>query len=484
MARTNDGQPPPKMSLKESMPPEVRPRTLLGVEIPPTGRLIRLGLVLVVASLGYWIPVEGLTEAGQRMLFIFLLAAGLWVTEVIQPYATAILAVGLQVVLLGLPGGPLEFESGQYAFFLRPIASPVIVLFFGGFVLALAAGKYGLDRAIASMILRAVGSRPSRVLMGVLGVTALFSMWMSNTATAAMMLAVVLPLVRSLEKDDPYRIGLVLAIAVGANLGGMGTIIGSPPNGIAVITLEQKGLSVNFLGWMIMAVPVMIPLLFFAWLLLMRRYPAKTSKITAPEGTTPPLVWQSVMVCGTFIVCVLLWMTEGLHGIPAPVVAILPVAVFTVFAIIGPGDLGRLDWHVLILVAGGISLGEGIRISGLSAWFIDAVPFQHLGPFWILIAFAILAVVFSNFMSNSASAALLIPVATSVADQTPIAAAVVVALAATSAMSLPVSTPPNALAHASGELKGGALLKNGTLISCASLVLLAILGWILLRFAN
>lgn len=454
---------------------------MLGFVPPPRGKVIRLVVVLAVACGGGLIPIEGLSDAGQRMLFIFLLAAGLWVTETIQPYATAILAVGLQVLMLGRPGGVLDMAPGGYTVFLEPIASPVIVLFFGGFILALGAGKYRLDRAIARLILGLVGRKPSRVLMGVIGVTAVFSMWMSNTATAAMMLAVILPLARSLPGGDPFRVALVLGIAIGANLGGMGTIIGSPPNGIAVISLSQLGVRITFLQWMLIAVPVMMPLLFLAWLLLKWRYPAGVEEVDLPPGRGTKVQWQALVVCGTFFLCVGLWMTEGLHGIPAAVVALIPVVVFTLLHIIEPGDLGKLDWHVLILVAGGISIGEGIRMTGLSAWLIGLVPFDQLPLILVMVAFALLAMALSNFMSNSAASALLIPIATSVAGEAPATAALVVALAATSAMSLPVSTPPNALAYASGEFPGRALLVNGTAVSLASLVLLCLLIVVLLR---
>jgi len=454
---------------------EQGPRKLLGFEPRLPAKAVRALVVVCLAIGAYFLPIEGLSEAGMRMLAIFVIAAGFWVTEVVDPYATAILAVALQVVLLGLPGGPLGFEGSEYTVFFKPIASPVIALFFGGFVLALAASKYGLDRILAGIFLKPFAKTLPMLLLGIIGVTALFSMWMSNTATTAMMLAIVAPVAAGAPEVSRVRPALILSVAFAANLGGMGTLIGTPPNAIAAMALSGAGMPVTFLQWMIVGLPIAICTLALLWGFLCL-YVGKGANLEGIEFAAPSrkLDWRMVIIMGTFLVTVVGWMTEPLHGIPASITALLPVIVFTFLPILKPTDLSRLDWTVLILVAGGMSLGEGMQLTGLSDYFVASVPIAELHPFVGVLALGVVATVLSNFMSNSASAALLVPLSLQLAPELPLEAALAVAFCASAAMSLPVSTPPNAIAFSSGLVTGNHFKVLGTMVTALSLVVIAV----------
>lgn len=190
-----------------------------------------------------WIPREASLMAG-----IFVLAALLWVTEALPLFATSLLVIGLQALLLANPGGwrGLGFETGEgptYSEIFATAADPVLVLFFGSFVLSAAAVKEGVDRAMSALLLRPFGTAPARVLLGLMSITLLFGMWMSNTATATMMLAVIAPILAGLPAGEPFRKALILGIPFAANIGGISTPVASPPNAVAMGFLRESGWS-------------------------------------------------------------------------------------------------------------------------------------------------------------------------------------------------------------------------------------------------
>lgn len=454
--------------------------------LAPWGRkAITFIIILALAVGATLLPIAELTLAQRLMLGIFAGAAGLWVTAAIPPFATAILVIVLQVYLLGMPDGALDLPTGLtegYQIFLNPIASPVLVLFFGGFILAIAATKHGLDQRLAKAFLLPFGHRPAVVLLGIILITALFSMFMSNTATAAMMIAIVAPFFRESRGRDNFAKALVLAVPFAANIGGIGTIIGTPPNAVAASILTEMGHPVSFIHWMAIGAPIALVLLFLLWGVLLFLFPPDLKRMdltfSAPLAIGPRLI----IVSGTFTITVLLWMTEPLHALPAALAALLPVAVFTVTGVINAQDLKRIDWDVLILVAGGLSLGVGMEKTGLSRALVDLVPFELLSLVMLTIVFGVLTLVVSNFMSNTSAANLLIPIAIAIAVWSPMVAAITVALASSLAMSLPVSTPPNAIAFATGKIQNKEMAIAGTITSTLGLVIVIATLLLLQRF--
>ena len=448
-----------------------------------SAKLLKILAILVAALVAALLPLPDHTLASRMTLAIFVLAAGLWVTEAIPPFATSIIVIVLQVYLLGKPEGPLQLKTQgileSYRIFINPIASPVIVLFFGGFILARAVSQCKLDRYLAHVLLRPFGSKPSSLLMGAILITGFLSMFMSNTATTAMMIAILAPLGKQLADQDPFRKALILSVPLAANVGGMGTVIGTPPNAVAVSVLGAQGYTINFLQWMIVAFPLAVLMMFIVGFVLKKLFPAQQAAIVLPEvDASLEIRWPMLVVAATALITVFLWITEPFHHIPSAVVAMIPVMVFPLFGIMGVNDLKKIEWDVLILIAGGLSLGVAMNASGLAALLMSYLPLENL-PIWlILLVIAIVTIALSNFMSNTAAANILIPMVTSITLFSPLMSAVFVALCASLAMSLPISTPPNAIAFSTRAIRTQDLAIAGTLISLigsGSVVILALL---------
>jgi sodium-dependent dicarboxylate transporter 2/3/5 len=452
----------------------------LAVNLPLPGRdVLALAVAAIVAVFALTVPADGLEPQSRRMLAVFLVAVVLWITEVVPLFATAALIILAEVLLVSdeaILSLPADFEAPAYATFYSAMAHPVIMLFLGGFFLADAAAKVRLDRNLAGVLLRPFSRSNPLLLAGLMAITALLSMFMSNSATTAAMMAVVVPVTLAMEPDDPFRTALVLAIPVAANVGGLGTPVGTPPNAIAVGRLADEGISIDFVEWMVLAVPLMIVILAVAWLALIRLFPSRGGLVSVAIGGRFERSRPATVIYATFAVTVLLWLSEPLHNVPAPVVAFLPVAVLLATRVFGIDDLKRLNWHVLWLVAGGIALGAGVAATGLDAWLIDLVDWSALSPVALIAGLVVLALAMSTVISNSATANLLIPLvvslaSSSVVDVAPALAAVVLASACSLAMALPVSTPPNAIAYATGEVATADLAKVGAVVGVTGAVL-------------
>ena len=455
------------------------------VELDDSGRIVlhinwqaavKLIIILGLAFGSYFLSIPGLTTSSKICLMIFISAAGLWVTEVIPPFATGIMVIVMSIYLLGLPQGPLNLNQNglenSYRIFLNPIASPILVLFFGGFILAIAATKHGFDKRIAKAFLKPFGTKPKMVLLGVILITALFSMFMSNTATTAMMIAVLTPLFSHFKDRDPFRKALVLSIPFAANIGGIGTIIGTPPNAVAASVLGEIGSPITFFQWMIVGVPLAAILLFALWVLLCKVFKPREDKFEILFPEKLELTWDLITVMAIFGITVILWLTQPLHGIPPGVVALIPILVFSAFGIITREDLRKIEWHVLILIAGGMTLGVAMKYSGLSDVMIHSVTGIGLSPLLLLIAITSTAIIISNFMSHTSAANLIIPIVASLSIFSPLIGTVAVAFACSFAMSLPISTPPNAIAFATQEITTKDMVKYGTLVSLIAFSLL------------
>lgn len=434
----------------------------------------------------------GATREASFMGGIFVLAAVLWVTEALPLFATSLLVIGLQIIFLSNPGGwhGLGFEqepSPTFRDLLSVAADPVLVLFFGGFVLAHAAVKTGVDRAMSSVLLRPFGGEPRWLLLGVMLVTLLFGMWMSNTATTAMMLALVTPLLAALPPGEPFRKALVLGVPFAANISGMATPISSPPNAVAMGFLQKSGYAIPFFDWVLMATPFTIGLTLLAWFLLWKTFKPVTPglKLAMTQGKLSRNGWVVVVV---FVVTVVLWMTDVWHGLPASVVALLPAVVLTVTTIFTRADLAQLEWNVLILIAGGISLGTGMQLTGLDRVIVGWLPAPEQNDLILLVVLVAATLVVGTFMSNTAAANLFLPIglsSTMVGESAsglhPVHIAVSIALVASMSMALPVSTPPNAMAYARGEFTTREMVRVSLFISLAGMILILLGTGLLLR---
>ncbi|MFU8896847.1 MAG: SLC13 family permease [Gammaproteobacteria bacterium] len=466
-------------------------RFVAAAEFDDVGALLRVIACLVVAALIAFLPDwQGLEPAGRHCLFILVLAAGLWATEAIPAFAVAFLVIGLSILLLGRPDGVFAGpdEPDRWQIFIAPFASPLIWLFLAGFILAEAASRTGLDRTLAGAVFRAAGSRATAVLIAAMGITFVLSMFMSNTATAAMMIAVVAPVIRTLSPGHPFRPALPLGIAVAANLGGMGTLVGTPPNAIAAGFITRAGTELTFLNWMALGLPPALLLAAGLGAFLVYRYRAAglyldRRALAAAESSGPRApAWQRGVVVVVFATTLLLWM---FGPAPAAVVAFVPITVLSITGVIGVAEIRQLRWDVLILMAGGLSLGVAVTETGLAGWLVDGLPIDGLGLVGAAIAFALLTAILSNFMSNTAAANILVPLGAAVAISVggaPGILPVVIALSASTAMCLPIATPPNAIAYSTGELNARNFLLPGLLLAfCTPLLTVPWVSWLLPR---
>lgn len=445
--------------------------------------ILRTLIALAIALLAVALPpmlgagiYDGLSHAGLISLGILIFGALLWVLEAMPAFAVGMLVIGLQIALLGMPGGALftAEETKGWTVFVEPWAQPTMWLFFGGFVLAQAATKTELDRWLANLLLGKLTGNPAKLVAGVMGVTFLFSMFMSNTATAAMMMAIAAPLFASLPKGSRFAKGIVLSIAVAANLGGIGTVIGSPPNAIVAgqIPPDQQ---LDFFHWMLVAVPPALALAALGYLLIWWQWikgeEAGELALAAVGEQDDRSRRQRHTVLGVFAITITMWMGESAFQISAPVVSFIPIVALAVTGVLEAEDIRRLPWDVLLLLAGGLSLGVGVQESGLAEWLAGKVP-SSMGGLAMAMAFAAIAVVLSNLMSNTATAAMLVPLALSIAPHESVKLVLLaIALACSLAMALPISTPPNAIVYGSDRLRSRDFLLPGAVMACAALLL-------------
>ena len=440
-------------------------------------------------------PIFTLTQ--QRVIAIFVFTAMMWILEVIPTWTTSVVAI--VSILLTTSNKGLGFLIAKenvgaltnYKDVMAAFADPVIMLFLGGFVLAFAATKVGLDVQLAKVMLRPFGTNPKTVLLGVLLVIGIFSMFMSNTATAAMMLTFLTPVLATLPKDGGGRISLALAIPIAANIGGMGTPIGTPPNAIALGALQDAGYMVTFAGWMLRMVPYVILMLVIAWVLLMKLYPFKAKsielKIEGQEVKATP--FQKYVVWVTFALTIILWVGEQWFKINSNIVAMIPFAVFSATGIMKAKHLEHINWAVLWMVAGGFALGTALNQTGLASTLIKTIPFASWNSLVVMLVGGFICYFLSNFISNSASANLVVPILIVVGKAMAgnpsfealggVPAMIIgVAICASLAMCLPVSTPPNALAHSTGMISTKQMATVGIIMGAVGLVL----GYLMLIF--
>ncbi len=361
--------------------------------------------------------------------------------------------------------------------FIEPWGSPLIWLFFGGFALAASATKTGLDRWLALHSLQRFGSSHGAVLFASMGMTFLFSMFMSNTATAAMMVAVMMPVIATLDRSDPYIKALLLGVAFSANLGGMGTLIGSPPNAIAAGALGHAGFEpIDFFRWMKIAVPPALLLFFLSWIYLYFKYPAKSksldlSLLKKTDVNRSPL-WHKISVMLIFVGTIGCWLTSSMHGVPTTVISILPICALTATGILTAEDIQSLPWNVLLLITGGLSLGVGIQVTGLAPWLVQLMPLDTMSLFTMLLAVSFLTLLMSNLMSNTATTNILVPIGIAIAVGNEHLLVVTIALSASTAMCFPISTPPNAIVYGTNKITTKELLVGGLMLGMISPFLL------------
>ncbi|MDY6978825.1 MAG: DASS family sodium-coupled anion symporter [Pseudomonadota bacterium] len=471
-------------------------------------QLIGLALGPLLFALMLLIPTpEGMSPEGQKAAAVTLLMATLWITEAIPIPATALIPIAL-FPLLGVM--PTAKVTASYA-------NHLIYLFMGGFLIAMAIERWGLHKRIALQTIRLVGTTPSRVLLGFMLATAFLSCWISNTATAMLMVTIGMAVLRQLSPEQPgedealtptwFGISLMLGIAYAASIGGIATLIGTPPNAIlAGVVEKQYGYSIGFAEWMLFAMPLAVVMLFITWWFLTRVAFRQTmaeglsggrSVIRQQLDELGPMSKQEKRVLIVFGFVVLVWLFRGLiNEIPAlseitdSSVAILgALLLFVIPADTRQGQFllnwqtaVRIPWDIIILFGGGFALASGFAASGLTEWLGQQLTLLQGANMVILVGAVVLLVIFmTEVTSNTATASLLLPVMSGfalAAEIAPLALMASAALAASFAFMLPVATPPNAIVFASRQVTIPQMARVGISLNLIGAVLIT--GFIML----
>ena len=452
-----------------------------------------LGIVLITAVV--WnlpisvFDIDGLTVVQQRIIAIFVFATLSWLTECIPAWATSLAIMTIMCVTVS--ENSFQFFKGdgigellKSKEIMASFADPIIMLFLAGFILAIAASKSGLDTLLAKNMIRPFGKKSENVLLGFLFITGIFSMFISNTATAALMLTFLAPVFASLPANGKGRIALTMSIPLAANLGGIGTPIGTPPNMIAMKFLNDPdglNLGISFGQWMLIMGPLVIILLLICWRVILYFFPFSKKTIELEIKGEIHRGWRMYVVIATFIITILLWIIpKEITGINTNTVSMIPMGIFAITGVINAKDLQQIDWSVIWMVAGGFALGLGMNGSGLADVAIESIPFGSWSPIVILIVSGLICYFLSNFISNTATAALLMPilavVCRAMGDKLDVIGGtstvlIGVAIAASTAMCLPISTPPNAIAYSTGLIEQKDMLKAGLTCGLISIIL-------------
>jgi solute carrier family 13 (sodium-dependent dicarboxylate transporter), member 2/3/5 len=406
----------------------------------------------------------------------------LWLSEMVPPFVPTLLLWTLIPILLGTIDKRFALPD-----VLSWAIDPVLALFFGGFVLGVATERYGLDKWLAKIALRSAGKSLAKFLLLVILLTAFLSMWMSNIAAAALMLVCLQPILKNFDIDDALRRGLIVGIALGADLGGISTPIGTGPNAIALASLSGHE-QISFLGWMSFALPLAIGMLLVSFALIWLRvrktqseWSNKLSLMTEnpienenmPSDKKGHLAFMMI-----FIGTIILWLTEPLHGISAAVVSLAATSLLFLSGLLKKEDLLRVDWSTLLLIAGGITLGKLLEQSELVKILAANIPWKDLDPTLILFLLCLTSATLSALMSNTATAVLLIPLAKAVIPEP--STAILVAIAASFGIPFVISTPPNAMAYGEGGIRFSDLFIPGLIIMILGCLIISLSGrWFL-----
>ena len=464
-------------------------RRLVGLFLGP---LLFITLLLIP-------PPTGMPPEALRVAAVATLMAVWWVTEAIPIAATALLPIALFPTLGVMGGGEVT----------RHYAHHLIYLFLGGFLIAIAMERWQLHRRVALNIVARVGGSERLTVLGFMLATALLSMWISNTATAMMMLPIAMAVVKRHSGDTerpPFGGALMLGIAYGASIGGVATIIGTPPNAILVgMVSNLYGETISFAQWFAFGLPLSMVMLILAWLYLTRlAFPLPASGGGGREeareelATLGPMTREERSVLAVFSLVALSWMGRGLLDLPAlkgvtdSTIAML--GALSLFLIPSDGRRGvflldwanakKLPWDILILFGGGFALAAGFSDSGLARWIVEGVrALEGVPLLWIMLAVTALVIFLTELTSNTATATLVVPPMGALAAALafhPYALMIPAAIAASFAFMLPVATPPNAIVFSSRYFTIAEMARAGVWLNLIAVVVIVAAAWVLL----
>jgi len=448
-------------------------------------RAVRIAIVAVLLIVIPQLFIE--SAIYSRIVSIAAVCLLLWISEIVPPFVPTLLLWTLVPLLLGSIDGRFSVSH-----VLSWAVDPVMALFFGGFVLGVATERNGLGQRLTQFALESSGNSFKKFLLFVILITAFLSMWMSNIAAAALVLACLHSVLARFEDDHVLRRVLLVGVAFGADFGGMATPIGTGPNAIAIASISATQ-PVSFLSWMAFAFPLTIGMLIVSYVFLLwrareseRDWKKRGAQLRTvfekskdeESDVVPHRISFLIIFAGT----ILLWLTEPLHGIPAAVIALGSAALIFLAGVLTKKDLTRIDWSTLLLIAGGITLGRLLEQSALIKTASANVPFADFHPMFGLFLLCLTSAMLAALMSNTATTVLLIPLAMTLIPAP--STAILIAVSASFGIPFVISTPPNAMVFGQGGVKFGDLFWPGIVLMVAGCFLVSLTGQAVLNFVG
>lgn len=453
------------------------------------GKRIAALAAITLAAVAAFLSTSGVLSLDERLsLIVLIMAAGLWTTEAVPLVATSILIPILQAIL-----GVQSFEAA-----LRPFFDPVVMLLLGGFLLAIAVEKQDLDEYLAYQILSRLRADARFVVLAIMATTAFLSMWISNTASTALMLTIALKLTDEVEdRKGNFSKIMVLSIAYSATAGGLSTLVGTTTCAMAAGFLRDLlGYEITFLGWMFFGLPISLIMILAIWLVLFVIFPTDVKRMPSLDVEVESLNAKQKLTLVVFVFSLLLWLTGKLpepiaatvgwsgHGLSSSVVAAIIAVFLLVSDLVDERDIPRANWNTLLLIGGGLSLGAALETSGLVVRISDGLLSMTGGRSEIVIIslVAVVGLGISIIASNTASAGIFLPIAIGLGvstDVNPVILAVVVGIATSLDFMLPVGTPPNAIAYSTGKVKMGEMIKAGVVLDVVGVIITIALAYFL-----
>lgn len=407
-----------------------------------------LGCLVLALALTWLLKKPEFSDSQVYTLFLMFFAISLWITEAIPPFAVGILILAYLTYTFGNPY--LNSNPEKVDPYVNTFSSRIIWLLLGGFFLAAAMTKTRLDEKLLRLTLRLSGTKPRNIVIAVMFTTMVASMLMSGTATTVMIVAAMMPLLSTLGKTGLSK-ALLLGVAVASLTGGMATIIGSSANAMAAGILENAGIKISFLTWMIYGVPIALVLTIISCWILIKKYVKETEPISLDflnkDGVEQENSFDQKIVLGVLILTVLLWLSGSFHGLSVAAVAAVPLVILTLTRVLTAADIKTLPWDTLFLVAGGLSLGTALQSTQILNQYIHHLKALEVPAIVFLLIFAFASNIFANVMSNAATIMILIPLGMTLLPEMEKDLAIGVALASSTALFLPISTTANAIVY-------------------------------------
>jgi len=391
------------------------------------------------------------------VIFLLFFSIGLWATEAIPAFAVSLFIISFLVFALGNKNFNAAPEDVSH--YVHTFSDGIIWLLLGGFFLAKAMSKTKLDEALFKFTLKVAGTNPRRLLIGIMGATMIASMLLSNTATTTMVLAALMPLLNTLDKNSGVAKALLLGIPLAATCGGMATIVGTPANAIAVGALQNAGITIEFVDWIIYGMPIAIIVTIVCCIALIKVYIKDTTPISIAfldnlkTDDSKEARLQRNIVIGVMLITIGLWVTSSFHGIKAPAVCAVPLVLLTVTGVLTGKDIQTLGWDTLLLVAGGLSLGLALDHTGVLSHYADILITLNLNNILLVCLFGFLAMVLANVMTNSTTTTLMVPICLAILPTLKLEVGLIVALSSSSALMLLASSPSNSIVFNTGFLE-------------------------------